>query len=88
MEKLFDWYFERHKLVIEVTAVSVGAFFAALIVAALKGDYANNWTFVAIVALGVVLLAGSLIGRSYLLMVKMEDDLVGALKLLKLITGQ
>jgi len=83
VEKLFDWYFERHKLLIEVIAVSVGAFFAALIVAALKGDYAGkDWWWVAGIALIMALGTGYLMIRSYLIMKGMEDEFVAALKLL------
>jgi hypothetical protein len=83
VEKLFDWYFERHKLLIEVAGVSVGAFFAALIVALLKGEYdVNNWWWVAVVAAILLLATGSAIRRSYLIMKGMEDQFIVALQLL------
>jgi Flp pilus assembly protein TadB len=81
-EKLFDWYFERQKLMIEVTAVSLGAFFAALIVAALQGAYVNNWTHVAIAVFIVVLLTGYVIRHLYLGLKRMEDEFIAALDLL------
>lgn len=38
LEKLFDWHFERHKIVVEAALVSFGAIFAGLLVAYLSAD--------------------------------------------------
>jgi len=90
VEKLFDWHFERHKLVIQGTAAFLGAFFAGLIAGALRGDFGDTgpeWIVVAIVALFVAAIMGGIMRRSYLLMKSMEDDFVPTLALIHRLTA-
>jgi hypothetical protein len=80
-EKLFDWYFDRQRLVLQVTAAFLGAFLAAISVGALKGDFGGNWLIVGGVTFIAVAGAGSLIIRCYLMMQRMEEEFVQVMKL-------
>lgn len=90
VEKLCDWYFERHKLAIQAIAAFLGVFFAGLIVGTLRGDYGDSrgeWVIVGIVALLVASIMGGIMVRSYLLIKRMEDDFVPTLALVRRITA-
>ena len=80
VEKLFDWHFERHKVVVEAVMVSLGAIVAGLLVAFLSED-------VALLAFALALLAASFgLGTvgvlAYLELRSQKEDFLHALKIL------
>jgi hypothetical protein len=58
----------------------LGAFLVAVVVAALKGDYADNGLVAGIVTLGTVIGIGSWTVRSCLSIRRMEEEFVESLR--------
>lgn len=80
VEKLFDWHFERHKVVVEAVMVSFGAVLAGLLVAYLSQD-------VSLLPFALTLLAafaglGTLGMLAYGELRSQKEDFLHALKIL------
>ena len=80
-QQLFEWYFERQKLLIQIAISLLGAFLVGLLLGALRGDFTNNWGLMLAGASILGLGLGSFILRSYLKIRSVGEDFVAALEL-------
>jgi hypothetical protein len=81
LEKVFDWHFERHKVVVEAVLVSFGAVLAGLLVAYLSADVGLTQFVFALIA--VVAGFGAIGTLAYLELRAQKEDFLTALQILK-----
>ncbi len=76
--KVFDWYFERHKLVVQGVLAYLTALSVALLTAFIRGDL--SWQLILVLALVNLCGIGFLCGRSYLRLRSLHREFLVALR--------